>query len=355
MAGRMHDGKIEVDEVLSLSRTRAPSSRMVGQAHWPWSSRGTDNAIWRLGVDLVVDSPASNGRRGSRRKPRGCPGSPAPSPSPAPEPAAVGGTGPWGSVSMGPARRSSRGTCFAGRWLDPVDFAAEPSPTSCGLSRRCPPRRPPSGEPGSGPCGADHATLGAIEYARTSINTRQAREGLEQALLCPPMRTSRCGTRRRRGKLLVWTATVRIVDRAPLAQEILLLTCRSSWSPLFTEESRRSISDAAGVDDATLARSRGQPSTQACGALPHRLVHLSLIVERSWHKLRALGVEPSKAVVGVTRLKALRSLTSLSSISMFQALSATSTTRNRSGEQQGFDRRHPKVLQPLADAEHRKL
>jgi aminoglycoside phosphotransferase (APT) family kinase protein len=62
------------------------------------------------------------------------------------------------------------------------------------------------------------------------------------------------------------------------------------WSPLFTDASRRSFLDALDVDDATLARSRGAAINQACAALPYYLHTYPQIVERSWHKLAALGV-----------------------------------------------------------------
>lgn len=63
-----------------------------------------------------------------------------------------------------------------------------------------------------------------------------------------------------------------------------------AWSPLFTDESRTVFLDALGVDDATLARSRGAAINQACAALPYYLHTYPLIVERSWHKLASLGV-----------------------------------------------------------------
>ena len=62
------------------------------------------------------------------------------------------------------------------------------------------------------------------------------------------------------------------------------------WSPLFTNESRRAFLDDLEVDDATLARSRGAAINQACAALPYYLNTYPQIVERSWHKLRELGV-----------------------------------------------------------------
>lgn len=64
------------------------------------------------------------------------------------------------------------------------------------------------------------------------------------------------------------------------------------WSPLFTDESRGAFLDALDVDDATLMRSRGAAINQACAALPYYRDTYPLIVERSWHKLAALGVLP---------------------------------------------------------------
>lgn len=63
-----------------------------------------------------------------------------------------------------------------------------------------------------------------------------------------------------------------------------------AWSPLFTEESRSVFLEALQVDDATLARARAAAINQACAALPYYLHTYPLIVERSWHKLAALGV-----------------------------------------------------------------
>ena len=60
-------------------------------------------------------------------------------------------------------------------------------------------------------------------------------------------------------------------------------------------EKVRTILDALDIDDATLARSRGAAINQACAALPYYLDSYPLIVERSWHKLAALGVSPVSA------------------------------------------------------------
>jgi hypothetical protein len=63
-----------------------------------------------------------------------------------------------------------------------------------------------------------------------------------------------------------------------------------AWSPLFTDESRRAFVEELGVDEATLRRSRGAAVQQACAALPYYLSTYPLIVERSRHKLVALGI-----------------------------------------------------------------
>jgi aminoglycoside phosphotransferase (APT) family kinase protein len=67
------------------------------------------------------------------------------------------------------------------------------------------------------------------------------------------------------------------------------------WSPLFTEGARRAFLDALGIDagDPVVTRSRGAAVQQACAALPYYLRTYPLIVERSWHKLAALGIPPA--------------------------------------------------------------
>jgi aminoglycoside phosphotransferase (APT) family kinase protein len=67
------------------------------------------------------------------------------------------------------------------------------------------------------------------------------------------------------------------------------------WSPLFTEESRTVFVRALNIDEATLTRIRGAAIQQACAALGYYMETYPLIIERSWHKLAAVGVGPAKA------------------------------------------------------------
>lgn len=66
-----------------------------------------------------------------------------------------------------------------------------------------------------------------------------------------------------------------------------------AWSPLFTDGSRARFLELVEADDATIARAKGAAIHQACAALPYYLHTYPQIVERSRHKLRALGVEVS--------------------------------------------------------------
>jgi hypothetical protein len=63
-----------------------------------------------------------------------------------------------------------------------------------------------------------------------------------------------------------------------------------AWSSLFDARSRAAFLEALRVDEATVARSRGMAVSQACAALPYYLETYPQIVERSLHKLAALGI-----------------------------------------------------------------
>ena len=63
-----------------------------------------------------------------------------------------------------------------------------------------------------------------------------------------------------------------------------------AWSPLFNESSRALFLERLSPSDATIARAKAMAIQQACAALPYYLQTYPLIVQRSWHKLSALGV-----------------------------------------------------------------
>ena len=63
-----------------------------------------------------------------------------------------------------------------------------------------------------------------------------------------------------------------------------------AWSPLFTNSSRARFLERLSLSDATIERAKAMAIQQACAALPYYLQTHPQIVQRSWHKLAALGV-----------------------------------------------------------------
>ena len=251
----------------------------------PW---GTDNGSGGWATTTSSGCPASPGRQDQPgRKPSGCPGSAAASRSPCPNrsPSAHPGSatrtrGPSsggspagrrarhhrrpGHVRPRPRRGRAQPPARAGRGAPEPHNRARPLQ---GTTARPAP-------PSSGP-----ATLSTPAPRFASGRTRWPRR---------PRRSRPLGPRRPRGQLPR-------PRRAPLRIRRLGLGLPGDpavdvqvvWSPLFTDESRRTFLDELEVDDATVRRQRGAAINQACAALPYYLHTYPLIVERSWHKLAA--------------------------------------------------------------------
>ncbi len=140
----------------------------------------------------------------------------------------------------------------------------------------------------------DESTRRAIDNASHLIDAATALTVWEEALEAPPYTgpsvwvhgdvEGNCLVRDRRLCGIVDWGSACVGDPAVDVQLV--------WSPLIDDGSRAAFLDALGVDAATLARSRGAAINQACAALPYYLHTYPLIVERSWHKLAALGVPP---------------------------------------------------------------
>jgi aminoglycoside phosphotransferase (APT) family kinase protein len=136
-----------------------------------------------------------------------------------------------------------------------------------------------------------------IAYASHLIDAQAALDVWEEALAAPPHQGPPLWVQGDlEGNCLVKDGRLcGIVDWGSACAGDPAVDVQVVWSPLFTDNSRRAFLDALGVDDATLARSRGAAIHQACGALPYYLHTYPGIVERSWHKLAVLGVQPLKA------------------------------------------------------------
>jgi len=289
----MHDDEVEVDDALVR---RLISAQMSDLAELPLAKVepwGTDNAIWRLGDDLVVRLPRIHWATKQIEleatwMPRLAPHLPVA----VPEPVAIGEPGegypyPWAVHRWIPGHGAA-----LDRVGDPVSFAVDLAKVVQNLQSV-----PTGGAPS--PCNRarplkdyDDSTRSAIDRASHLIDATAAIAVWEEALAAPPHPgpavwvqgdlEGNCLVRDRRLCGIVDWGSACAGDPAVDVQVV--------WSPLFTDDSRRAFLDVLDVDGATLARSRGAAINQACAALPYYLHTYPLIVERSWHKLASLGV-----------------------------------------------------------------
>jgi aminoglycoside phosphotransferase (APT) family kinase protein len=289
----MHDDEVEVDEGLVRRLLAAQMPDLADQPLTTVEPWGTDNAIWRLGDDLVVRLPRIRWATGQVAReamwlPRLAPHLPVAVPAPI----AVGAPG--------------EGYPFAWavhRWIpgDParLDLVDDPVTLALDLAlvvralRSLPTDGAPVARNRARPLHEyDEPTRRAIDAAGHLIDAAAATAVWEQALAAarhdgPPVWVhgdleGNCLVRDHRLCGIVDWGSACAGDPAVDVQVV--------WSPLFTDGSRRAFLEALEVDDATLARSRGAAINQACAALPYYLHTYPQIVERSWHKLAALGV-----------------------------------------------------------------
>ena len=275
------------------SRPRCPSSptRPISRVE-PW---GTDNGIWRLGDDLVVRLPRIGRAEGQVIQeamwlPRL---RPALFPIAVPVPVAIGEPAEgypyrWAVHRWIPGDAAGPDTID-----DPVAFAVDLA-EAIGRLQRIPvdATAPPARGRARPLSHYDESTRRAIDGASHLIDATAATAVWEEALAAaafdgPPLWVhgdleGNCLVREGRlGGVVDW-GSLCVGDPAVDVQVV--------WSPLFTETSRSVFIATLAIDDATLARSRGAAIHQACAALPYYLHTYQLIVERSWHKLAALGV-----------------------------------------------------------------
>jgi aminoglycoside phosphotransferase (APT) family kinase protein len=298
MPARMHEKEVDVDEglVRHLVATQFPelADRQITKVE-PW---GTDNAIWRLGTDLVVRLPrihwaTEQVEREATWLPRLAPYLPVA----VPEPIAIGEPGGGYPYRWAVHRWLPGDGATLSQMDDPVTFAL----TLADVVRRLhtvPTDGAPRALNRARPLRQyNDAALGAIALASKLIDAERARAVWEEALAAALYRGAPVWVHGDiEGNCLLTSGQLSgIVDWGSACAGDPAVDIQVVWSPLFTDDSRRSFLDALDVDDATVARSRGAAIHQACSALPYYLNTYPLIVERSWHKLAALGVEPRGA------------------------------------------------------------
>ena len=295
MPRRMHDEEVELDDALvgRLLSSQMPelADRAIARVE-PW---GTDNGIWRLGTDLVLRLPRIGWAEAqvafeARWLPRLGPHLPIV----VPEPVAIGEPGEgypyrWALHRWVPGDGAGPDT------IDDVDrFALDLADVVRKLQRISIVDAPAASNRARPLQDYDTPTRRAIEQAAHLIDAAAATAIWEQALAAAPHDGPPVWVHADlEGNCLVRDGRLcGLVDWGSACAGDPAVDVQVIWSPLFTPTTRAVFVDALAIDDATVARSRGAAINQACAALPYYLDTYPLIVERSRHKLGALGVPP---------------------------------------------------------------
>lgn len=288
----MHHEEVEIDEVLVHRLLAAQFPDLADKQLTMVEPRGTDNAIWRLGDDLVVRLPRIHWATDQVELeatwlPRLAPFLPIT----VPEPIAVGEPGSGYPYRWAVHRWLLGEAAAVSRMDNPGRFALDLAAVVRALQAVPTDGAPPAQNRARPLQEYNDESLGVIEYASPLIDAEQARTVWEEALAAPPHPGPPVWVHGDlEGNCLLRSGHLSgIVDWSACAGDPAV-DIQVVWSPLFTEESRRVFLQALNVDDATLARSRGAAIHQACAAIRYYLDTYPLIVERSRHKLVALGV-----------------------------------------------------------------
>ena len=291
----MHDDEVDVSEALVRELVAAQMPDLVDRPLTMVEPWGTDNAIWRLGDDLVVRLPRIHWATGQIDRdatwlPRLAPSLPIP----IPEPVAVGEPGSGYPYRWAVHRWIPGEGATLNRIRDPETFALDLAEFVQRL-QELPTDGAPAARNRARPLhDYDAETRRAIDRSSGLIDAEAATVVWEEALAAPPDEGPPVWVHGDlEGNCLLLDGRLGgIVDWGSACAGDPAVDIQVVWSPLFTECSRRSFLEALGVDEAMLARSRGAAIHQACAALPYYLNTYPLIVERSWHKLASLGVQP---------------------------------------------------------------
>ena len=289
---RMHDDEVDVDETLVRELLAAQMPHLADHPLTKVEPWGTDHAIWRLGDDLVVRLPRIGWAAGqpiheAEWLPRLAPHVPVA----IPEPIAVGEPGAGirfdgRSTAGSPATVRHRALRRSGH-VRPRPRRGRPRPPERS-DRRC------AASPAIGRGHwreYDAATRWAIDRASHLIDADAATAVWEEALAAAPSDGPTVWVQGDlEGNCLVADGRLcGIVDWGSACVGDPAVDVQVVWSPLFSEErvvrsSTRSTSTTQAPPESGCG---DQPGLHGAAVLPR---HYPLIVERSWHKLEAVGV-----------------------------------------------------------------
>ena len=292
----MHGDEFPFDETVVRSLLSAQMPELADERLTlvePW---GTANAIWRLGTDLVVRLPRIESSAGQVHLEQTWLPLLAPHLSvPVSHPVAVGKPGcgyPWAWAVQ---RWLPGESATIDRMRGPARFARDLAHFVAELRAIDTTGAPPARNRARPLGDFDVATRKAIAGAAHLIDAEAATEVWERAVAAAPHSGPPVWVHGDlEGNCLLRDGVLGgIVDWGSACVGDPAVDVQVIWSPLFDDESREHFIEHLGVDEATLTRSRGAAIHQACSALPYYLDTYPLIVERSWHKLAALGVGPA--------------------------------------------------------------
>ncbi len=294
----MHADEVEVNEgvVCDLVADQFPEySHMQLRVVEPW---GTDNAIWRLGDELVVRLPRVHWATAQvDLEERWLPVLSEHLTVGVPDPIAVGQPGrgypfPWA------IHRWLHGEPADPALIDaPLAFAGDVATVVVEL-RSVPTRDAPSARNRARPVQEyDESTRRVIEAASHMIDADAALAIWEEALAAPPYDGEPVWVHGDlEGNCLLTDGRLTgLVDWGSACAGDPAVDIQIVWSPLFSAAAREHFLRLVDADDAAIARSRGAAVQQACAALPYYQQTYPLIVERSIHKLTTLGVRANRA------------------------------------------------------------
>lgn len=289
----MHADEIEVDAALVDCLIAAQFPDLAGQRVEVLEPWGTDNAVWRLGDELVVRLPrigwaVEQVHRDAVWLPRLAPHLPVA----VPDPIAIGAPG-CGYLYVWAVHRWIPGEAATpARIDDPFRFAEDLARVVLALWSTPTAGAPPARNRARPLGDYDRDARDAIRSAGHLIDVDAATAVWEEALAAPAHRGSPVWVHGDlEGNCLVDNGQLcGLIDWGSACAGDPAVDVQVGWSPLFTADSRQVFFNVLAVDDATIARSRGAAVHQACAALSYYLDTYPLIVERSWHKLAALGI-----------------------------------------------------------------
>ena len=283
----MHADEVDVD--VALVR------RLLGRQFPEWADLaleevrpfGTDNALYRLGDDMVVRLPRrERTRRTLERERRWLPRLAPLLPLPVPVPLAEGAPGAGYPFSWSIYTWLSGETVTAATSADPSRLTADLAQFITALQRIDPAGGPPPAEDnffrGAPLARRDAATRAAIASLEGEIDVDGVTETWDEALRAPEWTGPPVwihGDLDARNLLVEDGRLSGVIDWGGLAVGDPACDAMVAWK-VVTAETRESFRSALAIDDATWARARGWAVSQAVNALAYYTLETNPVLVR---------------------------------------------------------------------------